>query len=95
MNMRDYPIVHLDINQSKGTVLLFLFYISVIDWGSSIMNIAHPKNERDSAPSLYLSDTRGRAGTIVGFTTTRAISDCQLWVPIPHMVRCTQYNIIW
>jgi len=28
--MRDYPIVHLDINQSKGTVLLFLFYISVI-----------------------------------------------------------------
>jgi len=42
------------------------------------MDIAHPKNERDSAPSLYLSDTRGRAGTIVGFTTTRAISDCQL-----------------
>jgi cbb3-type cytochrome oxidase subunit 3 len=28
--MRDYPTLHLDINSSKGTVFLLLFYISAI-----------------------------------------------------------------
>jgi hypothetical protein len=37
------------------------------------MDIAHPKNERDSAPSLYLSDTRGRAGTIVKWFVGRLV----------------------
>jgi len=26
--MRVYPALHLDINESKGTVILLLFYIS-------------------------------------------------------------------
>jgi hypothetical protein len=28
MNMREYPILHLDTNKSKGTALLLLFNIS-------------------------------------------------------------------
>jgi len=28
MNMRVYPALHLDINESKGTVIVLLFYIS-------------------------------------------------------------------
>jgi len=28
MNIRDYPTLHLDINSSKGTALLLLFYVS-------------------------------------------------------------------
>jgi hypothetical protein len=28
MNMRDYPRLHLDIDSSKGTLPLLLFYIS-------------------------------------------------------------------
>jgi hypothetical protein len=27
MNMRDYPILHLSTNQSKGTSLILLLYI--------------------------------------------------------------------
>jgi hypothetical protein len=40
MNMTNYPKLHLDINKSKGTELLLLFYISVTV-GSSTMRITH------------------------------------------------------
>jgi len=35
--MRDYSTLHIDINSSKGTTLLLLFYISVTV-GSSTMS---------------------------------------------------------
>jgi hypothetical protein len=40
MNKRDYPILHIDTNQSKGTAILLLFYISVTV-GSSKLSISH------------------------------------------------------
>ena len=33
MNMREYPTLHLDLNSSKGTGLLLLFYISQSQYG--------------------------------------------------------------
>lgn len=38
MNKRDYPIIHLVTNLSKGTALLLLFHISVTV-GDSTMGI--------------------------------------------------------
>jgi hypothetical protein len=40
MNMRDFPTPHLTTYKSKGTALLWLFFISVTV-ASSIMNITH------------------------------------------------------
>jgi len=41
---------------------------------------------------------RGCDGMVVGFTTICAIRltyKLKLWIRIPLMVRCTQYNIMW
>ena len=41
MKVRNNPILHLDTNQSKGTVLLLLFYTDTVD--SSTMGKPYPK----------------------------------------------------
>ena len=52
MNTREYLILHLDTNSSKGTTLLLLFYISVTVVGSSIISVTLfiPENEYEMAP---------------------------------------------
>ena len=47
---------------------------------------------------LPVAVVRGRDRMVVGFSTTyaiSAISPLTLWVRIPFMARCTQYNIMW
>ena len=56
MNTREYLILHLDTNSSKGTTLLLLFYISVTVVGSSIISVTLfiPENECEMAPCSWV-----------------------------------------